>query len=131
MKEVLTEGLAREDAKSIIKEFVEFVKKKLELPSLPRILLQKDSKRSVETKSFGGYGGNTIILTITNRHINDCLRTLAHELVHYRQDLAGEINANSGKAGSPEENEANAMAAVIMREWGAKHPQLFSYSAVE
>jgi Zn-dependent peptidase ImmA (M78 family) len=43
---------------------------------------------------------------------------LAHELTHYKQDLEGRIDENSGEAGSDIENEANATAAVIMRNYG-------------
>jgi hypothetical protein len=68
---------------------------------------------------------------VVNRHINDVCRTLAHELVHYRQDLKGQLNDESGKTGSPEENEANAEAAVIMRKWGELHPEYFSYDSIE
>lgn len=50
----------------------------------------------------------------------DILRTLAHELVHHMQNLDDRLQDNSGDDGSPEENEANALAAVIMRQYGRK-----------
>jgi Zn-dependent peptidase ImmA (M78 family) len=77
------------------------------------------------------YGGHKINLTIKNRHIMDCCRTLAHELVHYRQDLNNELNNDSGKDGSPHENEANYIAGIIMRKWGKMHPELFQQESVE
>jgi hypothetical protein len=53
----------------------------------------------------------------------DILRTLAHELVHHMQNLNGdELN---GDDGSGIENEANAMAGVIMREFGRENPEIF------
>jgi Zn-dependent peptidase ImmA (M78 family) len=53
----------------------------------------------------------------------DILRTLAHELVHHMQNLNGdELN---GEDGSDTENEANAMAGVIMREFGRENPEIF------
>ena len=62
----------------------------------------------------------------------DVCRTLAHELVHYSQDLKNELeDDNAGATGSPQENEANAEAAVIMRNWGKKHPNLFAEESVE
>jgi hypothetical protein len=42
-----------------------------------------------------------------------------------------ELNADSGKDGSPHENEANAQAAVVMRKWGKMHPELFQQESVE
>jgi hypothetical protein len=81
-------------------------------------------------KSFGGYMGDRIELNIGNRHIMDVLRTMAHELVHYKQDLDGVLHKDSGKDGSEHENEANAKAAVIMRLWGKMNPELFQHAAL-
>jgi Zn-dependent peptidase ImmA (M78 family) len=62
----------------------------------------------------------------------DVCRTLAHELVHFKQDLDNQLeDADAGSTGSPQENEANAKAAVIMRNWGKLHPKLFAQQAVE
>jgi hypothetical protein len=61
----------------------------------------------------------------------DVCRTLAHELVHYKQDLNHELDGDDpGATGSPQENEANAEAAVIMRNWGKKHPDLFDKQSI-
>jgi hypothetical protein len=131
-KEFLSEGLQQDKAEQLIHEFVKFAAESLELDQLPEIELQRDNKRSVHNKSFGGYGGHHINVTMTNRHIMDVCRTLAHELVHYRQDLRGELNGeNPGATGSPQENEANAQAAVIMRNWGKLHPDMFAQESIE
>jgi hypothetical protein len=103
----------------------------LQLDELPDIDLQDGNEVSVKHKSFGGYGNKHITVTLSNRHIMDVCRTLAHELVHYRQDLNNELTQDSGNDGSPHENEANAQAAVIMRKWGKMHPNLFKQPAVE
>jgi hypothetical protein len=130
--EILTEGLKREKAEDILHSFIKFAQKELRLKSLPEIKLQQDSNHSVEFRSFGGYGNQNINLSIVNRHIMDVCRTLAHELVHYRQDINNELDGSDpGATGSPQENEANAQAAVIMRKWGKLHPELFSEMAVE
>ncbi len=131
IKDILTESLNRKDTYKILLDFIKFAADHLELKSLPKFDFKFDSKRSVEHHSFGGYGGKHINITVVNRHINDVCRTLAHELVHYRQDLKGQLNDESGKTGSPEENEANAEAAVIMRKWGELHPEYFSYDSIE
>ena len=130
-KEFLSESLSKNDATPILKEFIKFVAKHLELDKLPTINLITGTDRAVKQSSFGGYGGHNINITISNRHIMDVCRTLAHELVHYRQDLNDQLNAESGNDGSPEENEANAQAAVIMRQWGKRHPELFGKESLE
>jgi len=132
-KEFLSEGLAQDRAEQLIGAFIDFAAEHLELDELPQIELQRQNGRSVEHKSFGGYAPSErhISVTMTNRHIMDVCRTLAHELVHFRQDLRNELGPDSGKTGSPHENEANAEAAVIMRNWGKLHPKLFAQPAID
>ena len=130
-KEFLSEGMNQQQRDSILNKFIEFTKDKLELDSLPEINFTQGFERSVKHHSFGGYGNNQINISVSNRHINDVCRTLAHELVHYRQDLRNELDDNAGDTGSPQENEANAMAAVVMREWGQLHPKLFAAPPIE
>lgn len=130
-KEILTESLAKEDTYKILQDFIKFAAGYLELNSLPKFEFRFDTKKSVEHKSFGGYGSEHIRITVTNRHIMDVCRTLAHELVHYKQDLDGDLDGpDPGATGSPQENEANAEAAIIMRNWGKKHPDLFEKESI-
>lgn len=131
VQEILTEGLQYNKATRIIDKFIEFAASELQLDELPDIDLQDGNEVSVKHKSFGGYGNKHITVTLSNRHIMDVCRTLAHELVHYRQDMNNELTQDSGNDGSPHENEANALAAVVMRKWGKMHPNLFKQPAVE
>ena len=132
VKEILTEGLNKKDTYDILLDFVRFAAEDLKLKSLPKFDFVFDTARSVEHKSFGGYGGEHITITVANRHIMDVCRTLAHELVHYKQDLDHELDGpNPGATGSPQENEANAKAAVIMRNWGKRHPEYFEKESIE
>ena len=132
-KEFLTESISLDEANPIFKQFIKYTAKELGLKQLPRINLIKDQNYSVEHHSFGGYrpSDKSINIMISNRHIQDVLRTLAHELVHYRQDINNQLNPDSGNDGSPEENEANSQAAVVMRKWGKLHPELFGKESLE
>ena len=133
VRELLTEGLNKKDTYSILLDFVRFAAEHLELKTLPKFNFVFDSKQSVERKSFGGYmpGAEHISITVKNRHINDICRTLAHELVHYKQDLNNELEDDeAGATGSPQENEANAEAAVILRNWGKQHPKYFDKESI-
>ena len=134
VKEILSEGLNKKDTFDILHDFVRFAAKDLELNSLPKFDFVFDSGRSIEQKSFGGYmpGGEHITITVKNRHIMDVCRTLAHELVHYSQDLKSELDDDdAGSTGSPQENEANARAAVIMRNFGRAFPDMFGKESIE
>jgi hypothetical protein len=133
VRELLTESLQKKDTYSILLDFIRFAAKDLELNSLPKFDFVFDSKESMERRSFGGYapGEEHITITVKNRHIMDVCRTLAHELVHYSQDLKKELeDEGAGSTGSPQENEANARAAVIMRNWGKLHPEYFEKESI-
>jgi len=134
IKELLTESLNKRDTFDILHDFVRFAAEDLGLKTLPKFDFRFDNARSLQHKSFGGYqpGGEHITITVTNRHIMDVCRTLAHELVHYSQDLKKELeDEDAGATGSPQENEANARAAVIMRNWGKRNPNFFEKEAIE
>ena len=133
VKELLTEGLEKKDTYPILLDFIRFAAKDLELNSLPKFDFVFDSKESMERKSFGGYqpGNEHITITVANRHIMDVCRTLAHELVHYKQDLDNELEDDeAGSTGSPQENDANARAAVIMRNFGKAFPDMFGKESI-
>ena len=117
----LTESQLFEDTNSIIKEFLPWLQQQLELEELPKIkLLAKP-----EAKTFGMYGGGELCVVTGGRHPVDVLRTLAHELTHYKQDLEGRLKPDSGETGSEEENEANSNAGVIMRKFAQENPKHF------
>jgi hypothetical protein len=115
------------DLLEIIKEFVAFSQEYLELEKVPKIVIKKDPAWSERNKSFGSFDLETGVLTISaaNRHPMDILRTLAHELVHRKQAEENDLPPEAGETGSPEENDANATAGIIMREFAQLHPDYF------
>jgi hypothetical protein len=115
------------DPAETLVDFIRFACKDLGLPSVPKIKLTTKPINNSPYNSFAAYrpGVGEIMLYAANRHILDVLRSLCHEMVHYRQDLANELNELSGKTGSDQENEANAVAGQVMRKYGKLHPELF------
>jgi pterin-4a-carbinolamine dehydratase len=107
-----------------LRDFLPLAVKHLELKKLPKIKLL-DEVETDHMPSFGKFSNDdrTIHLGIKNRHPNDILRTLAHELTHYAQGVNDQLDADSGATGSPEEDQANAEAGVIMREFNQQFPQ--------
>jgi len=108
----------------LMKRFVEYACNHLDIDE-PKIFVINSPLYSQEHKSFGGYmpSEQSIKVVVHNRNMADILRTLAHELVHHMQNLNGmELN---GEDGSDTENEANAKAGVIMREFGRNNPEIF------
>lgn len=111
-----------------IKEFAKFAAKKLGLQKLPKIIIHRGSKWQEKNHSFGRYDNqdNAMHLSVDGRHILDVLRTLAHELTHARQDQRDDLPDDAGRTGSDWENEANARAGIIMRDFADARPEMFA-----
>ena len=124
-----SEFTSKNDVKPIIKDFIKFTAEYLELTSLPTFQLS-NKDFAVKNSSFGQYGQHHITVVTQNRHINDILRTLAHELIHYHQDINNKINMNSSKNIANIEAEANAVAGIIMRKWNKQHPELMAMQPI-
>lgn len=118
-QEFITEN-TQNDIHSVVDKFLPFVKQHLGLDNMPEIELLDQALDG----TFGRYGDGTIRVMVSGRHPIDVLRTLAHELIHYKQDLDGRIHDESGATGSDEENEANAGAGIIMRDFDQAYPEL-------
>lgn len=94
----------------------------LQLSDLPEIMLVNEPTVGGNS-SFGVFDNDTISVVAKGRHPVDVMRTLAHELVHWKQRTMGhEMN---GEDGSSTENQANAIAGVIMRKFGKMYPEYF------
>ena len=86
-----------ENNKKYFDSLLMFLKKELKITKPVKIVLEEDEKNS--KKVLGRTGGyvnqeNKIHIFVTNRHIKDVLRSLAHEMVHHRQNIRGEFKKN-------------------------------------
>jgi len=120
----LKEGLDKDTLNS----FLKFAIKELGLKQLPsKITLSKNVKKARERHTFGTFNSEnkSIWLYTNNRNTADVLRTLAHELVHRKQEEDGRLKPDSGETGSEIENEANAQAGVLLRKFGEKNPMIY------
>jgi hypothetical protein len=117
----------------MIKKFLPIVKQELNLEKLPKIKIQRHVAVHDGQATFGRFvnGEETVYVGIADRHPVDVLRTLAHELVHWRQFLDGRIEPGSGETGSPIENEAHAVAGVLMRNFNKKYPNAVKLDNIE
>lgn len=111
----------------IFERFLPIAMRVLAIKKLPRIKLHKHINDQ-EQPTFGRFLNDDVIIDIgiADRHPNDILRTLAHELAHYKQLLDKKLGPHSGDTGSPEENEAHAKAGIIMRHFNKRYPQYLS-----
>jgi len=124
-KKFLNEGWDSSKGK-VIGDFVNYVSEYLSI-NTPKIKLMNSPDYTQEYHSFGGYlpSEEKIMVVVHNRNMADILRTIAHEMVHHMQNLDGRLTPKSGEDGSPDENEANSLAAVIMRKFGRENPHIY------
>ena len=126
----LTESSTKETKEQFVdmfKKFLPLAMHYLKLKNLPKMEFSADVPDDHQP-TFGKYEDDKHILHVAlmNRHPVDILRTVAHELCHYKQDTEGRLNAKSGETGSPEENEAHIMAGIVMRHFNKKFPQFLN-----
>jgi hypothetical protein len=122
-----------EDFKEMFGKFLPIAMETIELQSLPKFHFD-DYVDSPGQPTFGMYknGQNIMHIGLAGRHPVDILRTIAHELVHYKQDTEHQLNIHSGDTGSPEENQAHQLAGVVMRHFNKQYPEyLHSKPVVE
>jgi len=108
-------------------KFLKLCRHMLNLPRLPKIIVNNTERDARQHHSFGRYDPyrNKIFINTYKRHIMDIFRTLAHELVHFKQGLVKGTHNLDGSTGSKDENQANAVAGQIMRNWGIMNRKLF------
>lgn len=118
---------------AMLDKFLPIAMDELKLDQLPEVVLQSTVESDNGQASFGKFNpeDQTISLAVSNRHPVDILRTLAHELVHYKQDLNGSMYSGAGETGSPIENQANEIAGVIMRHFNKAYPQAIEANAIK
>lgn len=112
---------------SVLKDFIAFCKQELNIQTLPKIALIKDKSFVEQNRSYGEYNPqtNSIKVVSLDRNLADICRSLAHELCHHRQNELGMIYNEAGETGTDIENDANAMAGIIMRDYGKKNVAVY------
>ena len=118
---------------NILKDFISFCKQELNIQTLPKISLIKDKSFVEQNRSYGEYNPQTNALKVfyPGRNLADICRSLAHELCHHRQNELDMIYNDAGETGTDIENDANAMAGIIMRDYGKKNVAVYDLPQVE
>lgn len=112
-----------------VQHFIKFAADKLGIDQVPNIkfLAHEHDKKH----SFGAYTpkDNHIVVRTLDRHPLDVMRTIAHELVHHKWKLEGKKADRT--TGSASENDANAKAGEIMRDYDDEHPNVFKDKPIQ
>ena len=130
----IREEMSRKDFSNHLNSFIDFCCDKLSIKDKPTLKFKEPAEQG-EQPSFAAYapGSHEVYVMSKNRHPMDIFRSVAHELVHHKQNEEGRIGkdiAKEGATGSDIENEANSRAGELMRWYGKANPQCFSMSYV-
>lgn len=107
----------------MLTQMLDLCKHELDLIELPEIVFIDTDSTTDSGTSFGEFNNDKIEVVSKGRHPMDVMRTLAHELVHWKQMVSG--MPLNGEDGSDTENQANSIAGIIMRRFGKMHPEYF------
>jgi len=123
---VETDDAAMSGRLDVVKKFVNFVFEKLDIKSPVKISLVGNRKEN-GLKTFAQHDeqNDTSMISTENRHLGDVLRSVAHELVHKSQFEQKKINGPVQDIGGPIEDEANAVAGQLVKEFGYDNPEIF------
>lgn len=109
------------------RKFVNWVSAQLGISKSPKIKFSNDKEQVKQKRTFGTtFPSGEIWVYVGKRNTADMLRTLAHELVHHKQFAAGTAHADmTEKQRLAVEDEANAIAGRLMREYGKQHVEIY------
>ncbi len=128
IKQLLREGLITktEDSLKNVSNFVNFAKEHLNITDDIKVALAYERTPDLTTTAYYNLDG-LVKVYVKDRAFIDICRSIAHELVHHKQNIEGRLSdaKKDGSDGSDIENEANAVAGVIIRKWGKIHPEFY------
>ena len=109
-------------------KFLKFCRTELEITNdIKLFLVTRKNKFNMTT---GGYNPSDkcIYVIFEGRQIADVLRTIAHELVHQKQDLQGKLVGEIPDIGGVIEDTANAIAGRLIKQFVKKFDAKDIYS---
>ena len=106
----------------VLRKFLKFLQEKLPLTK-PVLLTLTDSHKETGTTGLRAPKSKIYVL-VKGRLLIDVLRTLSHEWVHeyQHQKMGLEDKAKIQNIGGPEENMANILAGIFIKQFDKKHP---------
>jgi hypothetical protein len=109
-----------DDARMHANNFATYCQQNLQLPNLPRIKIVATRVGGMTTGAFDP-SNNEILVLGGGRALIDVLRTLAHELTHYRQRLQDKIKSTQRDWNL--EGEADAEAGKMVYTYAHASPE--------
>ena len=119
-------GFLSDEKKEKLNSFVKFVKKQLELKTVPTISIQS-SRDGLKTTANYDYTKENKVIKVNgkNRALVDIMRSVAHEMVHHKQFEQGRLKVQPPDIGGEIEDEANAKAGQYIKMYAKEDPTIY------
>ena len=110
-----------------VEKFKDWAGQKLKIENPPKIELSYDTEEAQQGRHTGRHieGSDSVWVYAANRNLVDILRTVFHELVHWRQTELGMIEQGDSYPGSAIEAMADMLAGKYIKIYGKSHPNIF------
>lgn len=119
-------GILTDKQQKTLIEFVKFVKEELGLKKVPEIRIESNRNHIKTTANYNYTLPEKIIRVYgKGRALVDIMRSVSHELVHHKQWEDGRLEVKPADIGSEEENEANAIAGIMIKKFALKNPNIY------
>ena len=105
------------DRADLLQDFVVFVCKDLECMPCPIDIVNGREGSGLKTTAQYDTQNQHVMVNAKNRHFGDVLRSIAHELVHHKQNVKGELSGPTQDIGGHIEDEANARAGALLKSF--------------
>ena len=110
-----------------VDKFKDWACKKLHIKNPPKIELSYDTEEAQQGHHTGRHveGSDSVWVYAANRNLVDILRTVFHELVHWRQTELGMIEHGDSYPGSAIEAMADMLAGKYIKIYGKTNRKIF------
>lgn len=116
------------DKRAQLQKFCDWACRRLNIKNTPDIRYSNDIDEVESKRTYGStHPTGEIWVHVGNRTPADIMRTLCHELVHYKQfDVGLASEEMSEEQRQSIEDVANAVAGRLMRDYGKLHSEIYS-----
>lgn len=119
-------GFLSDENKERLNEFVKFVKKQLELETVPTIVVKNNRDGLKTTANYDYTQENKVIKVFgKNRMLVDVMRSVAHEMVHHKQFEQGRLEVKPPDIGGEIEDEASPKAGQYIKMYSKIDPTIY------
>lgn len=105
--------------KYIFYKFIKFIKDELNI-TMPFDIKTSNNRKDFATFAYYDPNVKLVSVYVKNRALVDCMRSVAHEIIHHFQNQTGKIQAGKSiqDVGGDIEDEANAKAGMLVKKFG-------------